>query len=167
MRGKITEKSILELARNFMASRVLISGAELDIFTLIAKEPLTAEEIAAAAKAKLRGIVILLDALSALGFLVKKDGRYHTEPSVAPLLSSTAPGSILPMVLHMGTVWQNWSQITDIVLGKTTPGLRTQGAFRFKTRHGLAAHNVSDLRPILPHRSHVKNHGQNRIGHGG
>jgi len=128
MSEKITEESILELARNFMASRVLISGAELDIFTLIAKESLTAEEIAAATGTKLRGMVILLDALCALGFLVKKDGRYHAEPSAAPLLSATAPDSILPMVLHMATVWQNWSQITDIVLGKTMPGLETKGA---------------------------------------
>jgi ubiquinone/menaquinone biosynthesis C-methylase UbiE len=128
MSAKITEESILELARGFMASRVLLSGAELDLFTLVAKEALTAEEIAAATKTELRGIVILLDALSALGFLAKKDGRYYTEPSAAPLLSAAAPDSILPMVLHMGTVWHNWSQITDIVLGKTTPGLKTKGA---------------------------------------
>jgi predicted O-methyltransferase YrrM len=128
MSAKITEDSILELSRGFMASRVLLSGAELDLFTLLADESLTAEEIAAATRAELRGIVILLDALSALGFLVKKDGRYRTEPSAAPLLSAAAPESILPMVLHMATVWHNWSQITDIVLGKTTPGMRTEGA---------------------------------------
>ena len=109
MSAKITEESILNLARGFMASRVLLSGAELDLFTLLAQKPLSAEDVAAATSAKLRGVVILLDALSALGFLVKKDGRYHTEPSLAPLLSATAPDSILPMVLHMGTVWQNWS----------------------------------------------------------
>jgi ubiquinone/menaquinone biosynthesis C-methylase UbiE len=128
MSVKITEESILELARGFMASRVLLSGAELDLFTLLAKESLTAEEIAAATKTELRGVAILLDALSALGFLVKKDGRYLAEPSAAPLLSAAAPDSILPMVLHMGTVWHNWSEITDIVLGKTTAGLKTKGA---------------------------------------
>ena len=128
MGEKITEKSILELARGFMASRVLLSGAELDLFTLLAEEPSTAEEISVAAGTQLRGVVILLDALSALGFLVKKDGWYHSEPPVAALLSATAPGSILPMVLHMATVWQNWSQITDIVLGKTMAGLETKGA---------------------------------------
>ena len=118
---KITAESILELARTFMASRVLLSGAELDIFTLLAKIPLTAEEIAAATRTKLRGIVILLDALSALGLLAKSDGKYRTEPSAVPLLSATAPETILPMVLHMGTLWKTWSQITDIVLGKTIP----------------------------------------------
>jgi len=128
MSAKITAESILELARDFMASRVLLSGAELDLFTLLADESRTAEEIAAATSADLRGIVILLDALSALGFLVKKNGRYRTAPSAVPLLSAAAPDSILPMVLHMAMLWHNWSQITDIVLGKTTPDLITQGA---------------------------------------
>jgi len=138
MSEKITEESILELARGFMASRVLLSGAELDIFTMLVKESLTAEEIAAGTGTKLRGMVILLDALCALGFLVKNDGRYHAEPSVAPSLSATAPDSILPMVLHMGTVWHNWSQITDIVLGKTMPGLnKTQGALAKDNRQAF------------------------------
>jgi protein-L-isoaspartate O-methyltransferase len=128
MSAKITEESILELARGFMASRVLLSGAELDLFTVLAGEALTAEEIAAAVKAEPQRLMILLDALSALGFLVKKDERYRADSSVASLLSANAPDSILPMVLHMGTVWHNWSEITDIVLGKTKPGLRTKGA---------------------------------------
>ena len=128
MSAKITEESILELARGFMASRVLLSGAELDLFTLLAEKYLTAEEIAAATKTDLGKLAILLDALSALGFLVKIDGRYRAAPSAAPFLSAAAPDSILPMVLHMGTVWHNWSEITDIVLGKTTPGLKTKGA---------------------------------------
>ena len=41
MSEKITAESILGLARGFMASRVLLSGAELDLFTLLSKEPLT------------------------------------------------------------------------------------------------------------------------------
>ncbi|MGD2097422.1 MAG: methyltransferase [Desulfobacterales bacterium] len=128
MSAKITEESIVELARGFMASRILLSGAELDLFTLLSQEPMTAEEIAATTKTEIRGIEILLDALSALGFLEKKDRRYQVAPSGASLLSATASDSILPMVLHMASVWQNWSQITDIVLGKTTPRLKTKGA---------------------------------------
>jgi predicted O-methyltransferase YrrM len=137
MGATITEESILESSRGFMASRVLLSGAELDLFTLLAKGPLTTEQIAAATQTKRRGTEILLDALSALGFLLKKDGRYHTEPAVAPLLSADAPGSILPMVLHMATVWQNWSQITDIVRGKTTPGMKTTGALAKENRNAF------------------------------
>jgi ubiquinone/menaquinone biosynthesis C-methylase UbiE len=123
-----TPDSILETARGFMVSRVLLSGAELDIFSLLARKSLTADQIASAKKADLRATTILLDALSALGFLVKSQGCYQTEPSAAELLSSEAPDSILPMVLHMGAVWRNWSRITDIVLSKTKAGMEKNGA---------------------------------------
>jgi SAM-dependent methyltransferase len=124
MGQKHAEDSILKLVRGFMASRVVISAAELDLFTLLARKSLTADGVAATIGADRRGITILLDALCALGFLVKADGTYRTEPSAAPLLAADAPASVLPMVLHMGSVWRNWSQLTDVVLGKTVPDLK-------------------------------------------
>jgi len=125
-----TEKmeSILGLARGFSASRVLLCGAELDLFTFLAKSPMTAEETASAKNADLHGITILLDALCALGFISKKNGRYKTEPSVVSFLSADAPDSILPMVLHSATLWKTWSGLTDVVLGKTIPKLEKTGA---------------------------------------
>ena len=128
MQTKHTADSILETARGFMASRVLLSGAELDIFSLLARQALTAEQIASAKKADLRAMTILLDALSALKFLVKSGGRYQTAPSAVELLDSEAPDAILPMVLHMGAVWRNWSRITDIVLAKTKAAMKKDGA---------------------------------------
>jgi predicted O-methyltransferase YrrM len=59
-----------------------------------------------------------------MDLLVKTDGTYRTEPSTVPLLSADAPTSILPMVLHMGSVWRNWSVITEVVLGKSEPTLK-------------------------------------------
>jgi 3-hydroxy-5-methyl-1-naphthoate 3-O-methyltransferase len=119
-----TEDSIMKMVRGFMASRVVISAAELNLFTLLAGQARSAKQIAAALGADLRGITILLDALCALEFFVKEDGTYQTEPSVVPMLSDDAPESVLPMVLHMGSVWRNWSKITDVVLGKTVPDLK-------------------------------------------
>jgi protein-L-isoaspartate O-methyltransferase len=128
MQAKHTSDSILEAARGFMVSRILLSGAELDIFTLLSRSSMTAEQIAAAKKADPRAMTILLDALSALGFLVKSEGHYRSEPSAAALLNSEAGDSILPMVLHMGAVWRNWSRITDIVLAQAKPGMQKDGA---------------------------------------
>lgn len=128
MATKHTADSILKTARGFMESRVLISGAQLDLFALLAENPMTAEEVATRKGADLRGATILLDVLSALGYLVKKEGRYHTEPSAVPLLTDTFPDSIRPMLLHYWTVWQTWSRITDIVLGEAEPSLRKKGA---------------------------------------
>ncbi|BBO93228.1 methyltransferase [Desulfosarcina ovata] len=123
MDNKHTDDSILKTVRGFMASRVIISAAEIDLFTLLARQSHTADEVAYTTGADLRGITILLDALCALGFMVKTNGTYRTESSAATLLSADAPPSVRPMVLHMGSVWRNWSKLNNIVLGKAVPDL--------------------------------------------
>jgi len=118
----ITSQTILELARNFMESRVLLTGAELNLFTLLASKPLSAEEVASRTGANLRALTILLDALAAMELLVKQEGRYSSPPAISSLLSEKGPESILPMVHHMAHVWQRWSNLTERVKGREDPG---------------------------------------------
>ena len=108
-------ESILGLARNFMESRILLTGAELDLFTLLTPLPLPADEVAVRIGADLRAVTILLDALAAVGFLVKQAGKYHCPPSISSFLSAKAPNSITPMILHMAHLWERWSGLTGIV----------------------------------------------------
>lgn len=128
MNAKHTSDSILKTSRDFQESRILLCGAELDLFTLLAEKTLNAVSVAEERNADPRGISILLDALSALGYLNKTDGQYQTEPAAVPFLSADSPGSLLPIILHQGRVWQSWSRITDIVLGKSTAGMNKTGA---------------------------------------
>src|SRR5450756_1120576 len=113
-----TPDSLLALARNFMESRVLLTGAELDLFTLLAPEPLGLDEVASKTGADPRALEMLLDALAAQGLLEKEGGRWRTEPSVAPLLVEGAEGSLLPMILHATNLWNRWSELTR----KVVPG---------------------------------------------
>lgn len=108
---------ILGLARNFMECRILLTGAELNLFTLLTSVPLSAEEVAGRIGADLRALTILLDALSAMGLLVKQSGEYYCPPSTSPFLSAAAPSSIMPMVLHMVHLWERWSRLTGVVKG--------------------------------------------------
>ncbi|QLQ31736.1 MAG: hypothetical protein HZT40_09185 [Candidatus Thiothrix singaporensis] len=64
---------------------------------------------------------ILLDALTAQGFLDKQDGKYQTRPAIQRLLSANSPDNILPMVQHAAGLWKRWSQLTDIIQGKAAP----------------------------------------------
>lgn len=121
-------ESILELGRNFMASRVFLTGAELDLYSLLASKPLSVDEVAAEKKADKRGMTIMLDALASLGLLIKNNEKYQTEMSIAPLLTSNSPNSVLPVALHMCTLWQTWSRVTDVVLGKPPAKMKEQGA---------------------------------------
>jgi ubiquinone/menaquinone biosynthesis C-methylase UbiE len=121
-------ESLMKLGNGFMASRVFLTGAELDLYTLLAPKPLSIDEIVAEKKADRRGMAILLDALSAMGLLVKKGNLYQTEAPVAPLLSGNSPDSILAMALHMCTLWKTWSKLTDVVTGEPPAQMKEQGA---------------------------------------
>ena len=112
-----TQEDVLGVSRAFQESRVVLTGAELDLFTLLAPAPIKAPDIAAQIGADLRALTIELDALTAMGLLVKRDGAYRTEPSAAELLASGRPGSILPMILHNASLWGRWTGLTRAVAG--------------------------------------------------
>lgn len=120
MTGHDSAEKILKLAGDFMECRILLSGAELNLFTLLGREPLTARAASARIGADLRALTILLDALAALDLLVKENDTYRCADGMAPLLSDDSPDSILPMVLHSAHLWHRWSGLTSIAKGGRT-----------------------------------------------
>lgn len=116
-----TPEAVLNLARNFMASRILLAGAELHIFTLLSQRALSAQEITKIINADLRALVVLLDALAALGLLVKTEDLYQCAPKLSTILAADHPESILPMLSHLAHLWHRWSSLTEIVRGTQQP----------------------------------------------
>jgi hypothetical protein len=53
-----------------MESRILLSGAELNVFTVLSEGPLTAKEVSSRIGADLRALVIIQDALAAMGLRI-------------------------------------------------------------------------------------------------
>ncbi len=111
-----TPDSLLMLSRAFQESRVLLTGAELNLFTPLSKEALSAGAIASRLGADPRALTITLDALAAMGLLVKAEGTYRTAPD-ASCLSEDAPDSILPMLLHAAALWDRWTGLTRKIGG--------------------------------------------------
>ncbi len=111
-----TPEALLSLARAFQESRVLLTGAELNLFTPLSTEALTADALAARVGADPRALATELDALAAMDLLVKADGKYRTAPEAA-CLSEDAPDSILPMLLHAAALWDRWTGLTRRVGG--------------------------------------------------
>jgi precorrin-6B methylase 2 len=133
MKSSLSSESIQHIARGFSRARVLLTAVELDIFTLLANEPLSAEAAAARLKADLRATITLLDALGAMGFLTKYSGLYRTEPGLVPLLTENSPDSILPGLRHSAHLWKTWSKLTDVVLeGGPAPRTEEGGGHRLK-----------------------------------
>ena len=108
-------ESVLGLARDFMGTRILLTGAELGVFGLLEEQPKTLEEVCAALHTAPRGTAILLDALTAMGLLKKFGTTYLCPENVGELLSPNGMNSVLPMVKHAASLWGRWSQLTEIV----------------------------------------------------
>jgi predicted O-methyltransferase YrrM len=105
---------ILKPARQFMESRILLSAAEMNIFTYLDGTPSTAKDLANRLHADLRGLTILLDALAAMDLLSKQQDMYMTA-AAAPFLSDKSSRSVLPMLRHAGHLWESWSGLTSKV----------------------------------------------------
>ena len=119
MKKKPTKDAVLELVRGFQPSCVVIAAAELDVFTLLHGRPMAAARLAQRVKGDLRAVTVLLDALAAIGLLVKTAGAeplYSVPAAVAEVLADNGPQSVLGMVRHLGNCLRGWGQLAGVVL---------------------------------------------------
>ncbi len=112
---------VVRQSRAFMESRVLLTAAELDLFTELAREPRSAAGLAQARRWQVRPLTVVLDALAAMALLEKRGDNYCCPPDVAARLAAGGPDSLLASVLHAADLWEKWSGLTALVAGGT-PG---------------------------------------------
>jgi 2-polyprenyl-3-methyl-5-hydroxy-6-metoxy-1,4-benzoquinol methylase len=79
-----------EMANAYQRTEALRAAVELDLFTHVAAGT-TAEQLATACQASPRGIRILADYLTVLGFLKKADNRYTLTPDAEVFLTRRSP----------------------------------------------------------------------------
>jgi len=142
MNNDLSAETIQKISRGFTLARILLTGVELDIFSLLAEQPLSAAKVCSKLDLDLRAATIFLDVLSALGYLEKQDDLYRTEPSLIPILAEGPPESILPGLRHGAHLWNTWTQLTDVVR-KGGPAKRLENASEKQTRDFIGAMHVS------------------------
>ena len=108
MSGPRSLSDLLSSTRAFQESRALLTALELDLFTAVG-DGATGPEAAARIGADARAAGMLLDALTALGALEKRDGRYRCTGE------SRALGPARPGLMHTVHLWETWSTLTDCV----------------------------------------------------
>jgi len=72
----------------------LKAAIDLDLFTAIGKGNATAQSIAQSCAASERGVRILCDYLTVIGFLTKEDGRYELTPDSSMFLDRRSPAYV-------------------------------------------------------------------------
>jgi len=111
---------IMSEVTGFMKSRIILTAAELDLFTRLHTTPATAQELATETKTDLRALTRLLDCLVSFGLLKKNHNTYGVTEQ-GELNSSQHPETLLPIILHMADLWHTWSHLTDIITHGPNP----------------------------------------------
>ncbi|MBN1395082.1 MAG: hypothetical protein JW959_08670 [Pirellulales bacterium] len=101
----------------FRAACVIGAAAELDVWTALDGNPLSADEFAERLDCDLRATAMLLDALVALGLLEKREGRYAPPPELRDWLVEDGADTVLPMLRHAANIMRGWSQLAWTVKG--------------------------------------------------
>ncbi len=113
---KWTAERVLGMARGFQPACVLMAGAELDVFGVLAGGAKDAAALAKAIGGDLRATIMLADALTAMELLEKSAaGQYSLAEGVADVLTEQGPSSTLAMVQHHANCLRNWAQLANVV----------------------------------------------------
>jgi len=145
-------EQVLMLMSGYQPACVLGAAAELDVFSVLSSEALTANGVAQRLKADVRGMTVLLDALTALELLAKEGERYRLPPNLAPFLDEASPRNVLPMLRHQTNCMRGWSQLAWVVRGGTPAQRRAsiRGVKADRAAFLLAMDNISaPMAPIL------------------
>lgn len=114
MSDQPTPDHILQVGLGFWASKALLSAVELQLFTALARKPMSLEELKVELTLHDRGAPDFLDALVALGFLRREGETYHDTPETALFLDRDKPsyvGGMLEMAnLRLYPFWGNLTE---------------------------------------------------------
>ncbi len=104
---------ILQVGLGFWASKTLLSAIEMELFTELAKHPDDLETLRARLGIHPRAARDFFDALVALKFLERRDGKYYNTPSTDLFLDKRKP-SYLGGMLEMANqrLYPFWGHLT-------------------------------------------------------
>jgi hypothetical protein len=111
----VTPDRLLSIGSGYRCAKVLLTAIELDLFTLLAREPCTAEDLARRLGLHTRAARDYFDALVALGLLERNDhGCYANTAEAALYLDRAEPGYLGGMFDQFNTrEYQMWSRLSD------------------------------------------------------
>jgi len=105
---------ILQIGLGFWASKTLLSAVEMGVFTELSKRPEDLETLRGRLGLHPRSARDFLDALLALGFLQRADGKYANTPATDLFLDKHKPsyiGGLLEMANQR--LYEHWSHLTE------------------------------------------------------
>ena len=139
---------LLAEMRRYKVPCVIAAAMDLDVFDVLDESPSSSEEAASRLECDPRAMAILLDALAAIGLLVKTDasgGSYEVSPEIRELLVDTSPRSVAAMLRHQANCLRNWARLPWVVKTGQPPdaGRSLRGPERDRESFIEAMHVIS------------------------
>lgn len=105
---------IRQMIVGFQKSRILLTAYELDVFTFIGEDSFDVDSIAKELSLDKDALEKLLNALTALNFLNKADGKFSNTNDSKNYLSK-ASDEYMSGLMHTNHLWHTWTHLTDVV----------------------------------------------------
>ncbi len=114
MKEQPSPELIMQVGVGFWSSKILLSAVEMELFTDLAKGPQSLESIQGRMGLHPRASRDFLDALVALGFLLRADGQYSNTPATDTFLDKHKP-SYIGGILEMANsrLYGFWGHLTE------------------------------------------------------
>src|SRR2546422_10633485 len=109
-------RPILETATGFMRTKHLFVATELGIFEALADAPKSIDELARDLKLPRRTARIIVDAVTALGFLERNQDRYRNGAAAQAFLTGRGPQDLRPFIRFWNRLsYRRWLTLEDSV----------------------------------------------------
>jgi SAM-dependent methyltransferase len=107
--------TLLETSGGYWRTCALHAAVQLDIFTVIEDQRLSAGDIAEKLQSDPRALAMLLNAMTAMNLLEKSGDFYANTPEAKTFLSKSSPGYIGYIIKHHHHLVASWSQLDQAV----------------------------------------------------
>jgi SAM-dependent methyltransferase len=110
-----TRERLMEVSGGYWAACALHAGLKLRVFDALGAGGGSVSGVAAACSSDGRGVVVLLNALAAMGLLSKEGDHFANTPVSLELLCTTSPHYLGHILLHHHHLMERWARLPEAV----------------------------------------------------
>ena len=118
---------LLSTSSAFWKSSTVHTAVKLGIFSVIGDDQLTVEDVSGRIGGKPRGVVMLLNGLTAMGLLEHENNNYINTEFSRSCLVKEAPGYIGYIIMHHFHLVDGWAKLYEAILNGTPVETRSYG----------------------------------------
>jgi cyclopropane fatty-acyl-phospholipid synthase-like methyltransferase len=106
---------LMRLSAGFRESRIILAANEFNLFTVLSEKQLRADEAAEKIYVDARALAIIMDALTAMGFLVKENDFYCNSEAAERFLVKGKPDYKGDLLKFMNGSWKHWGNLEETI----------------------------------------------------